>query len=449
MRFFQFILLWVMAGGFAQDSIRIQGTLLNNTRFAKVVVQQFAVGSFPIAAVPIQNQDFSINAPKNIPTGIYRFQYGQTNPNEYIDIIIDGLENEINFTLDIQKNELPVFEKSALNKQWYHYKKQAFAQENKIQLLHQFLQFYPKTEAIYAKVLQEYETQKDKFIEKRNLFVKNNNNWAGWAVSNTPTYFPDPKSHPKIQDFEKREHYWDNINTQNPTLLNSPIYVELILEYLSYYMDAEMKFSEQEVTQGFKKSVDTIMQKFSGNPETQQFALDYLTLGFKEIGQEEILQYLDENYRAKAQCNDENQAKTEFEKRMAGYAAMKEGNKAPNIIFDKKNDLKDLYSLKAEQTLIVFWASWCPHCMEEMPKLNEWAKNNPNTKVIAISLDEDKTAYETAIQPFNNLLHSCDFKKWNGKAVKDYYVYGTPTFILLDKDKKIVGKYSSFSQVKK
>jgi hypothetical protein len=31
-----------------------------------------------------------------------------------------------------------------------------------------------------------------------------------------------------------------------------------------------------------------------------------------------------------------------------------------------------------------------------------------------------------------------DLKKWNGKAAKDYFVYGTPTFILLDS----VGKKS-------
>jgi hypothetical protein len=51
-----------------------------------------------------------------------------------------------------------------------------------------------------------------------------------------------------------------------------------------------------------------------------------------------------------------------------------------------------------------------------------------NTKIIAISLDEDKTAYQTAIANLINLSHYCDFKKWDSKAVADYYVYGTPHF---------------------
>jgi hypothetical protein len=56
-------------------------------------------------------------------------------------------------------------------------------------------------------------------------------------------------------------------------------------------------------------------------------------------------------------------------------------------------------------------------------------------------------AYETAIKAFPNITHNCDFKKWQGKAVSDYYVYGTPTFILLDRDKKILGKVTSFEQL--
>jgi len=42
----------------AQDSIRIQGHFKNNTKFAKVVVKKFTIGSFDIAAVPITNEFF-------------------------------------------------------------------------------------------------------------------------------------------------------------------------------------------------------------------------------------------------------------------------------------------------------------------------------------------------------------------------------------------------------
>lgn len=197
------------------------------------------------------------------------------------------------------------------------------------------------------------------------------------------------------------------------------------------------------------------MKQFEGNEKTKEFALKYLQLGFKEIGNEAVLQYIDQNHAAAAQCTEDDD---ELKKRLAGYEAMKPGMLAPTIAFNTNNSMvlatgldtiKNLYDIKADQTLVVFWASWCPHYMEELPKLNEWAKNNPNTKVVAISLDEDKTAYQTAIANFTNLSHYCDFKKWDSKSVADYYVYGTPTFFVLDKDKKIVGKYADLHSIEK
>ena len=143
------------------------------------------------------------------------------------------------------------------------------------------------------------------------------------------------------------------------------------------------------------------------------------------------------------QCQDDVE-KSAFENRMASYDAMKEGNIAPNIVFE---DQTSMYDMKSEKTLIVFWASWCPHCTEEMPKVNEWAKDHLDTKVIAISLDDNKAEYDLASKQLPNLSHYTDLKKWNGKAAKDYFVYGTPTFILLDSQKKIIKKGSSFDML--
>lgn len=431
----------------AQDSIVIKGELKNNSRFAKMVVSKFGVGSFPIAAVPIQEGKFSLSAPMDIEPGIYRFQYSQTS-NEYVDIIINGKEKEIEFSVDLLsiENKSPQFTKSKENKIWYGYVAQSQKQLQKIELLNQFLGAYPSArDKIVVHGSQALALEKGNYLRQKNLFLSQNaNSWAALLVKNSPYYFTNAKEDWRIQNFEKQQHFWDHINTTNPRLLNTPLYTELILDYLKYYMNPEMKFSEAEMNEGFKKCVDTIMAKFSGNKETEKFALNYLQLGFKEIGKEEVLQYIDQKYQTlAAQCQDDTE-KAAFENRMASYAAMKPGTLAPNILFENKTSL---YDIKSEQSLIVFWASWCPHCQEELPKVENWAKQNPATKVVAISLDDNQAEYDLAIKPFPNLFHSTDLKKWNGKAVKDYFVYGTPTFILLDSQKKIIKKASSFEML--
>jgi thiol-disulfide isomerase/thioredoxin len=438
----------------AQDSIVVKGQFINNTKYAQVQMKKFAVGSFTVAGAKIKDEKFSMTLPPDIPAGVYRFQYAFSQSQQYLDIIINGKDKEINFTIDAFDDvAFPKFSKSKENQQWYAYLEETNNQLQRIELLNQFINAYPSpTAKVVQAAEQEWEEEKTLYHANLEAFTtKMQSTLACEMVANRPFYFTKPKDDFILQDYYKREHFWDGFDATNPTLINTPLYTEHILNYLRYWMNPEMGFSQEEQTEGFKKAVDTILAQFSGNEETQKFALKYLQLGFKEIGNEKVLQYIDEKYQElAAQCNDEGVDKMAFEKRMAGYAAMKEGEVAPNIAFEGlKLKVKNLYEIEARQVLVVFWASWCPHCMEEMPKINTWALANPTTKVVAISLDDDKAAYGEAIKEFPNLDHHTDLKKWEGKAVNDYFVYGTPTLILLDKDKKIIGKYASLDAMNK
>jgi thiol-disulfide isomerase/thioredoxin len=320
------------------------------------------------------------------------------------------------------------------------------------------LSFYPvDIDKIIKQLKRTISKEKKNYKLSFESFIsEHKGTWAGEMVANKPVYFTNPKQDWRLQDFEKREQFWDNINTTNQSLINSPLYTEHILEYIKYYMNPEMQFGEEEMNQGFKKSVDNVMQKFSSNAQTQEFALKYLQLGFKEIGNEEVLQYIDENYqKVLLQCSNENADRIAFEKRISGYATMKIGNNAPNFNLKTPNlsnstvglsDTFDLFDIKAKQTLVFFWASWCPHCMEEMPKVNEWAATQKDVKVVAVSLDTDKSLYLDLINQFPNVTHSCDFKGWESQAAVSFFITATPTFILLDEDKKIINKRTSINE---
>jgi thiol-disulfide isomerase/thioredoxin len=430
----------------AQDSIRINGQLLNNSRYAKVIVKKFNIGSYDIAAFPIKEDgSFTVTAPIYIEPGVYRFLYSQSN-NEYVDVILDSKEKQINFTLDLTipvESRLPIFTQSKENSTWYAYQKERKTKLQKIQALQQLVVQYPEPNDKIVNEVQKAINEETKNYHKQDaLFSKlNNNTWAAKMISNTPYYFANPKDDWRLQDFEKKEHYWDKISTTAPELINTPLFTEHILEYLKYYMNPEMKFSEEEMNSGFIKSVDIIMDKFGGNDKTKQFALQYLQLGFKEIGNEKVLQYIDEKYATQEQCTTSD---NDLQKRLKGYEALKIGNLAPKIeLTANDGSVKTLSDYTQEKVVVVFWAGWCPHCKEEMPKLQEWAKDTKNTLVLAISLDEDYTAFQTAAAQFPNMLHTCDLQKWNGKITSDYYIVATPTLFLLDKERKIVGKYSS------
>jgi thiol-disulfide isomerase/thioredoxin len=443
---FQFICLYC----YSQDSIQIKGQLLNNTRFAKVVIKKFGVGTFDIGAFPIKDGKFKILTPKDIEPGVYRFQYSQSDINGYIDLIIDGKEQEIDLVLDVENpDSRVVFTKSEENKKWYEYKYLLQKQLKKMAVLSQFIDHYTdKKDKIVQQAIKDYYNEVKKYKSYFSVFLKQNT-WAAKMIVNNPIFFADPTELKPIQDFHQRNNFWKGINTTNPQLINTPLYTDHILNYMKFYMNPEMEFSETEMQNGFIESVDTIMSKFEGNEQTKKFAIKYLQLGFKEIGQEKVLQYIDQKYQETLQqCHDELD-KEEYEIRMRGYEMLKVGSDAPEIKFaDENGGEKTLKSFNQDQIILVFWASWCPHCREEMPKLQEWAKNNPQSLVLSISLDDDYTAFQETIKQYPNLLHYCDLQKWEGEIVKSYYVMATPTIFQLDKERKIVAKLSSFEQLK-
>jgi len=443
---------------FAQDSIVVKGKFIGNTKYAKVLMKKFEVGNFPVGGATIKNDSFKLVLPQEIPAGVYRFQYAVGEGEKYLDIIINGKEKEIAFTLEANEEmALPKFTASVENQKWYAYQKQNSLQMERIVLLNQFINAYPNAQAEVVKVaVKEWEMEKALYLQNFEQFkTKMQGTWAYEMVANRPYYFSNPTEDFRIQDFNKREHFWDNFDANNPKLLNSPLYTEHILNYLRYWMNPDMGFSQEERTKGFKNAVDTIMKKFSGTEATKTFAYKYLTLGFKEIGQEEVLQYLDEQYKTLAQqCLNETE-KTEFEKRMEGYAALKVGNTAPEIIFpdtliypNPNFTPKKLSEFTSKYTLVVFGSSWCPSCNEELPKIaasyTQWKLLGID--VLLVSLDIDiKAFYQFAAKfPFISIT---DLKKWDSPIAKNYFIYGTPTMYLLDNNRKIILRPNSVKQM--
>jgi thiol-disulfide isomerase/thioredoxin len=125
------------------------------------------------------------------------------------------------------------------------------------------------------------------------------------------------------------------------------------------------------------------------------------------------------------------------------YRKMAKGKKAPEIVFTSPvNGFKTLSAMNYKYKLVVFGASWCDKCREELPKLIPFYagwKKKEDLEIVFISLDQDKTTFEQFTKDFP-WLSSCDFQSWEGQAAQDYCIFATPTMYLLDKDNTIVMK---------
>ena len=119
------VLVFVHTKSIAGDSIVVQGQFEGKTKYAKVLMKKFEVGSFPVGVANIEKEHFSIALPPDIAPGVYRFQYAMSEGEKYLDIIINGNEKKIQFTQKANDDlDVPVFTASEENKKWYAYLKE-------------------------------------------------------------------------------------------------------------------------------------------------------------------------------------------------------------------------------------------------------------------------------------------------------------------------------------
>lgn len=140
-------------------------------------------------------------------------------------------------------------------------------------------------------------------------------------------------------------------------------------------------------------------------------------------------------------------------KQLETYRAMAKGNIAPDIVFNGNTffpavNIDKLSDISNEYIIVLFGASWCPKCQEEIPKIGElylkW--KNLGVEVVLVSLDENESSFNEFVRDFP-FISTCDYQKWDGKIVNDYYVFSTPTMFLLDKNRKIILRPNSVKQM--
>ena len=202
-----------------------------------------------------------------------------------------------------------------------------------------------------------------------------------------------------------------------------------------------------------KLSIDAMMVHLIKDEKKLNEVTDYL---FDLLERQSLFQ-ASEYLALKALNETSCTLNSDLAKQLETYRAMKKGNTAPEILFTSsvlapnyvnKKLPEKLTDLKNKYTVVVFGASWCPKCKEELPEIaKQYQKWNANgVEVVFVSLDDDQAAYHSFAKDFP-FISTCDFKKWESKMAKDYYVFGTPTMFLIDQNRKIILRPTSVKQM--
>lgn len=239
------------------------------------------------------------------------------------------------------------------------------------------------------------------------------------------------------------EKIFNTIDFADNRLIASGLYKDLLEGYFLYlesYTDLEQTY------QHINNSVDVIFKSVNQNAILKQDIAEFLFRLFEKRSHFKAAEYLALKMLSADDCQMDTKHQALFEQ----YRKMSKGKSAPDIVLkNTTNSPSNLSAIKSKYKLIVFGASWCNKCNEEIPKLisfyQEW-KSKYNLEIVFISLDTDKENYQEFTKNFP-WISSCDFKGWESTAAVDYCVFGTPTMYLLDANQTILVKPISEKQI--
>jgi len=360
--------------------------------------------------------------------GFYKLTLG--NENNIIDVILNPSEPVVSLAFSQIRLEkgVEVLESNE-NKAYWEFKKEDSATQSKIKnLKKQRGQF--KSQANEAKVNEM--TNKIIKLEKE-LF-----NFVQTVINKYPTTF---FSKTKIASLSKtpkdKATYFDDLDFSNESFIRSDVYATRFQDYIIKHS------GHTEV--GYYNAVDDIMKKSKVNEKVFEFALYNLLDGFYGSGLEDVATYIMEEYFYGEACgeieiNDLLRSKADLIKNL------QIGNTPPDFTI-KSNYGADV-NLKNtcannKYTIIMFWATHCPHCMRDLPGFvpvyNEY--KSKGLEVIGVALDVNKTKWKNTIEEKGfNWKNVSQFGNYKSPVCIDYKINKTPTWFVLDNSMKIIAK---------
>lgn len=385
---------------------------------------------------------FVIPLPTKVQTGVYKIMID----NYYIlNFVLTNSETNSTITTDFKdlKNNLtPLCNKEneaygRIMQIVYNFKFKSSAITKSRRLLNDKATF--TEEGLKNYIVQNNELRN---IHNQNLDeVKTHypNTYAANVLANLlyEPIIPDYKydlSYFANEELYVQNHFFDTWDFKNENIINNQIISDRI-----HFLITRCILPNYTA---YERVVDIIMAKASSNENVKEFILLNLIKTFYRIGPVEIVIYLNDKY---VEGCSTFPIKPEMLKVLSDMKSVLVGSKAPNLVMNNPegNEIKLSSLLGKSYVLVLFWASSCTHCQTEVPEIYKTYEEykDKGLKVFSVSLDDSKDRWVNFIN--NNKLNwenACDYKKYKSEQTKKFFIYRTPSMLLLDKDGIIVSK---------
>lgn len=273
-----------------------------------------------------------------------------------------------------------------------------------------------------------------------------------------------------------RAHYWDNIDLKDDRLVNTPVFHSK----LEYYFGKNMMIQHWDtvISHAF-----AFCDGLNPKSKTFEYCVSWITSTYGKsniMGMDKVYIYMADKYYCSKNAEGKSPAFWMTPEKLKDLCEkipvqknLVMGAIPPNIILRDTTDTKwqDFYSLKSEYTILYFWDPECGHCKKTTPKLetlykqkfkernieifavgkavgedfDKWKKFIRDNNMTYINVAVTDPLYKAAMDDARPLLKYTTLESLNYQTTYD--IFSTPRVFVLDKDKKIIAKSISISQL--
>ncbi len=239
------------------------------------------------------------------------------------------------------------------------------------------------------------------------------------------------------------ELWWGQIDLNNSLILMSPAFKERLWAYMENFFSDN--FDKEEQDMAFIKGIHQLMA-IPKSTEILTALREMLIAGFADTDYVDVYDYL--HYTSFGELKPISQP-TKSVIRKAPKT--KVGQKAYNFTScTYKGEPVTLGKVDADFKLVLFWSSWCPHCVEALPRLRSLYEEyrSKGLEVIAISLDDEPLVWQHYIKDMRlDWVNVREPYSPDHQIYKLYDVHETPRMFLLSRDLTIISRPSTVRQL--
>jgi peroxiredoxin len=112
------------------------------------------------------------------------------------------------------------------------------------------------------------------------------------------------------------------------------------------------------------------------------------------------------------------------------------GKAAPDVVLSKTDGTSGsvIASRQGKKSVLIFWATWCPHCYEELGAVNDGLSSIEQKGIKIILVDVGETREDVKNYFNQRQMKLVSFLDEDNFLQQQYHLIGVPTIIFIDEN---------------